>query len=114
MKFDLNLFALDDQLPLGLYATSAPKRTSRGREEDQVIVLFTQQGDQPLVGNALRDWQTKAVDVFYLTPGSVTSGMRAMIESLNQKLFEENKQLAENQLKKTLEVSLCVVHRDML
>ena len=114
MKFDLNLFALDDQLPLGLYATSAPKRTARGREEDQVIVLFTQQGDQPLVGNALRDWQTKSVDVFYLTPGSVTSGMRAMIESLNQKLFEENKQLAENQLKKSLEVSLCVVHRDML
>ncbi|MGB4595513.1 MAG: hypothetical protein WBI14_06365 [Anaerolineaceae bacterium] len=114
MKFDLNLFALDDQLPLGLYATSAPKRTARGREEDQVIVLFTQQGDQPLVGRALMNWQAKSVEVFYTTPGSVTSGMRAMIESLNQKLFEENKHLAEDQLKKSLEVSLCVIHHETL
>ena len=114
MKFDLNLFALDDQLPLGLYATSAPKRTARGREEDQVIVLFTQQGDQPLVGRALMDWQAKAVNVFYTTPGSVTSGMRAMIEALNQTLFADNQKLAEDQLKKTLEVSLCVLHREML
>ena len=114
MKFDLNLFALDDQLPLGLYATSAPKRTARGREEDQVIVLFTQQGDQPLVGRALMDWQAKAVNVFYTTPGSVTSGMRAMVEALNKQLFVDNQKLAEDQLKKTLEISLCVLHREML
>lgn len=114
MKFDLNLFALDDQFPLGLYATSAPKRTARGREEDQVILFFTQQGDKPLVGAALKDWQAKAAEVFYQTPGSVTSGMKATIEWLNRNLYQENLNLSPDQLKRTLEVSLCVVHRDIL
>lgn len=114
MKFDLNLFALDDQIPQSLYAAGAPRRTARGREEDQVFVLFTQQGDQPLVGKDLSAWQAKAVEVFYKTPGSVTSGMRAMIEWLNQNLLAENSKLPETALKRTLEVELGVVHRGIL
>lgn len=114
MKFDLNLFALDDQVPQSLYAASAPRRTARGREEDQVFVLFTQQGDQPLVGKALSAWQAEAVEVFYKTPGSVTSGMRAVIEWLNRTLLVENSKLPEAALKKTLEVEIGVVHRGVL
>jgi len=94
--FDLYLFSLnlvDNQnlpdLP-GFFAASAPKKASRIRTEDVLLMLLSMTGGEPFSPASLDELFQKLTKTFFSSTGTVTAGMRSMAEQLNSSLLERN------------------------
>lgn len=114
MKFDLNLFSSTGQPVSEFFTLSAPRRSARGREDDQIFFFLTQQGDDPLVGEALVRMQWKLGEAFYKTIGSVTTAMRGLMNTLNQSLAERNKKKTPKDIPTSAEISVGVIRNGNL
>jgi hypothetical protein len=77
------------QLP-GLLALKPPRRSARGRNDDQLIVYLTLSGNTPLSSAEYNRTTAHLAQKFYQTPGSLTSAIRSSVEALNQSLVERN------------------------
>jgi hypothetical protein len=104
--FDLNLITLyvhenREQAALpGVVAVPSPRRTARGRSGEQ-LVLFLSPATPPgqpsrapaTVQMPPEEAQTlldRAAQAYYQIPGTVTSALRSLTESINQQLIERN------------------------
>lgn len=95
-EFDLNLLPVYrikgqelPQLP-GLLATTPPKRTARGREEDALLIYLTISGNTPISFSEYNHLMSQMAQQFYKTAGSLTSAVRAAADWLNQFLLSRN------------------------
>jgi hypothetical protein len=96
VTFDLNLLPLYrikgqewPQLP-GLLAMVPPRRTARGREDDCLVIYLTFSGNDPFPSSEYNQTVAQMAQRFYHTAGSVTSAIRAIVETLNQSLVDRN------------------------
>ncbi len=94
--FDLNLLPFYrikgqewPQLP-GLLTMLPPHRTARGRENDRLVIYLTFSGNDPFSASEYNQTAAQMARQFYQTPGSVTSAIRSVAETLNQLLVDRN------------------------
>ncbi len=93
---DLNLLPLarqsvTDQSTLpGLHVATKPRRTARGRHQDQLILHFAMEGNAPLPLEQQKQILDRLAQTYYKTPGSVTAALREVAETLNQYLLDRN------------------------
>jgi hypothetical protein len=66
---------------------TAPKRAARGRAGDMLCVLVELRGPEPLPYEALLD---RIGEVYWRTPGTITSALRAALASVNDWLMDRN------------------------
>lgn len=96
MTLNLNLLCLyrlnGQDLPAapGLLAVTPPRKTARGREQDNLIVYLLLNGNMPFSTAEYNQLTGLAHSQFYNTPGAVTSALRAAAESLNRTLLDRN------------------------
>ncbi len=95
-KFDLKLTPFyrikgleRPQLP-GLMVMAPPKRAARGREDEHLVIYLSFSGNTPLSLSEYNQIASQMAQRFYQNPGSLTSAMRATVETLNQVLVERN------------------------
>jgi hypothetical protein len=94
--FDLNLLPLNfiaDQeqtdLP-GLLAINSPRRAARGRAGDQLIGLVKLSIPAAIASNELKLFAGRMAQAYFETPGSVTAGLRAASDRINQAIIDRN------------------------
>ncbi|MBE3038932.1 MAG: hypothetical protein IMZ62_09005, partial [Chloroflexi bacterium] len=94
--FDLNLLPFYrikgqewPQLP-GLLAMVPPRRTARGREDDRLIIYLAFSGNDPFSSSEYNQTATQMAQRFYQTPGSLTSAIRTVAQTLNLSLVDRN------------------------
>jgi hypothetical protein len=94
--FDLNILPIHRQngqefadLP-GLLAVAPPRRTARGRDKDSLILYLMLAGNADFSTAEVKGLTSNTANLFYQTPGSLTSAMRKMTESINTALLERN------------------------
>ena len=83
MKHNLELICTNPSALPGFFGAAIPKRTARGREEDNLLMLLSQKSGEPLSADLVRKWLENSSAIFYKSSGSVTSAMRAVIFALN-------------------------------
>ncbi len=95
-SLDLNLLPLArlggqelTELP-GLYTSTAPRKTARGRENDALVLYLSVAGNAPLPADQLSDMLQRLAQKYYKTSGSVTAAMRTMADGLNLILLDRN------------------------
>jgi hypothetical protein len=93
---DLNLLPIARQggnepaeLP-DMYAVTPPRRTARGREDDNLIIYLSMTGNSPLSPQAHAQLLQQLAQKFYKTAGSLTAALRTIAESLNLHLLDRN------------------------
>ncbi len=67
-----------------------PRRTARGRENDRLVIYLTFSGNNPFSANEYNQTGAQMARQFYQIPGSVTSAIRSVAETLNQLLVDRN------------------------
>jgi len=94
--FDLNILPIHRingqelaDLP-GLLAVTSPRKAARGREKDNLIVYLMLSGNASFSADELNQLKNDGADVFYRSPGSLTSAMRKAAEHINTTLLERN------------------------
>ncbi len=94
--FDLNILPIHRyngqefaDLP-GLLAVTPPRKTARGRDKDNLIVHLTLSGNARFETHEIEELTRNAAAQFYQSPGSLTSAMRKVAESINSSLLERN------------------------
>ena len=94
--FDLNILPIHRHngqefadLP-GLLAVSPPRKTARGRDKDSLVLYLMLAGNTDFSTAQIKQLTSNAANQFYQTPGSLTSAMRKMTESINTALLERN------------------------
>ena len=86
-KLDLNLLILarqagKDQTGLpGFFAVTPPRRTARGRANDNLIVLLSCTGGAPFPTNIQEQGFERLSQAYFRTPGSTTAAMRAAAQA---------------------------------
>jgi len=96
VSLDLNLLPIirrenQDQTDFpGLYAVTPPRRTTRGRNQDNLILYLTLVGNIQAPPEYQLELLTKLAQKYYKTAGTVTSALRSLAETLNQILLERN------------------------
>lgn len=75
----------------GLLALAPPRKTARGREQDRLVLYLLLTGNATFSTAEYTKLAEDAGVLFYLTPGPLTSAMRAAANSINMTLLERNK-----------------------
>lgn len=95
-SLDLNILPLArhegqdlSEIP-GLYAVTPPRRTSRGRSSDNLIIYLTLSGNAPMPVEGYQQIFPRLTRAYYKTSGSATAAMRALAEELNHTLLDRN------------------------
>jgi len=95
-NFDLNILPIHRQngqefadLP-GLLAVAPPRKAARGRDKDSLVLYLMLAGNANFSTGEVKGLTSNAANLFYQTPGSLTSAMRKMTESINTVLLERN------------------------
>ncbi len=94
--FDLNILPIhringQDSASLpGLLALTPARKTARGREKDSLVIYLMLSGNASLSDAELAQVNHIAANIFYQSPGSLTSAMRKTAENLNATLLERN------------------------
>ncbi|MBI9043312.1 MAG: hypothetical protein JEZ06_02430 [Anaerolineaceae bacterium] len=108
----LNLKDSQEQGDLpGFYACNAPRRTARGRDNDQFMGLLSL--NQHTKASADK-WMRSAAEEFYSTRGSVTAGLKAAAEHINQEMMKANSRLAREGLQLKGLLNLAVLRGELL
>jgi len=104
-RFDLNILPIQhqngktvSQLP-GLMTFNPPRRTSRRRAEEKLLLHLHLEGNAPLSETAMGQLLTKLAEVYYETEGSTTSALRNVTDVLNKYLLDRNYRAASRGLK---------------
>lgn len=114
--YDLKLFPIHQEkgqpIPqqAGFLAVSPPRRAARSRAEDLLILSFTANGGGSLSPELQESWLANLVDTFFKTSGSVTSALRALIETLNLTMMEKNLKGARDGMPVTGAINLAAIH----
>jgi hypothetical protein len=94
--FDLNILPIHRQngqefadLP-GLLAVAPPRKTARGRNKDSLILYLMLSGNAEFSKAEIKQLTSNAANLFFQTPGSLTSAMRKTVEHVNTALLERN------------------------
>lgn len=94
--FDLNILPIhringqeSADLP-GLLALTPSRKAARGREKDNLILYLMLSGNTEISIAELAQINHNAGDVFYQSPGSLTSALRKTAEHINAALLERN------------------------
>jgi len=94
--FDLNILPIhringqeSADLP-GLLALTPSRKAARGREKDNLIVYLMLSGNAAFSNEELAQVNHNAANIFYQSPGSLTSAMRKAAENINAVLLERN------------------------
>ncbi len=74
----------------GLMATTPPRKTARGRDQDRVVVYLIATGSGAVLTGETVQLASRAAVAFYETPGTTTAALRAAAESINKPLYERN------------------------
>jgi hypothetical protein len=98
----------------GLFAGSAPRRAARLRGQDRAIFLFTQAGSALLAPNLQQEMLSRLAETYFTSSGSVTAGMRATVERLNDFLLNRNLRGARQGGQLSAALSMTVLHGDSL
>ena len=72
-------------------AVTPPRKTGRGREQDILIAYLMLSGNATLSSFEYHDLIKNTSNLFYQTPGSLTSAMRKAAENINTALLERNR-----------------------
>jgi len=95
----------------GFRAAGPPKRTARSRADDLLILsLITKSGDM-ISPDMQAAWLDRLAQTFFRTSGSVTSALRALIDTLNLTLMEKNLKSARDGSWTTGMINLAAIHR---
>jgi hypothetical protein len=102
MTLDLNLspiYRINGQeiasLP-GLLALTPPPNAARGRERDRLIAYLLLTGNSTISLNEYTQFAKDAANIFYQTPGALTSALRAAADLVNKTLLERNMNTSRN------------------
>ena len=105
IRFNLNILPIFQQagktvsaLP-GLFIASPPRRSSRRRSQERLILHLKIEGNAPLTETAQQQLLAKLADVYFQTEGSTTSALRNVTDVLNKYLLDRNYRAASRGLK---------------
>jgi hypothetical protein len=94
--FDLNILPIHRQngqeyadLP-GLLAVAPPRKTARGRDKDSILLYLMISGNAEFSTAEIKRLISDAGNLFYQSPGSLTSAMRKTAENINTALLNRN------------------------
>lgn len=98
--FDINFFTFPiatSEKPLypGFLVLLPPKKATRGRESDILILYFKLNGRSAITDTGLKTWLENKASSYHRNPGTVTAGMRAIFEDINEDLLERNSRFAK-------------------
>lgn len=97
----------------GLHAADPPRRASRSRRTDQLILLLS--FDVPAFSDdRLAELLTRLEKMYYEKSGSTTSAMRELIEDLNSLVLNLNLKYASERPQVTGSVAVIVIRGDLL
>lgn len=109
--FDINFFTfpiVTSEKPLypGFLVLLPPKKPARGRESDILILYFKLHGKSAITDAGLKTWLESKASTYHRNPGTVTAGMRAIFDDINEDLLERNSRFANQngQVSGSLEV----------
>lgn len=117
--FDLNIYPFP---PLsssagvvpGLLIIPPSRKAARGRENDLLVIYFSLAGQSAITETGLSAWLEKKAEAYQRTPGAVTAGLRAVIEEINNDLFERNNRHAKEGSQVTGHLQMAVIKREMI
>ena len=115
--FDLKVIPIHHQqgkpIPsqAGFQAYVPPRRASRSRSEDLLIVSLITSAGKHLSPELQGSWLADLADTFFKTSGSVTSALRILLETLNLTMMEKNLKSAGEGGSITGAINLAAVHR---
>jgi hypothetical protein len=90
-------FAGEDYLEsLGLHAVDPPKRAARGRGKDRLVLYLAVTGNAPIPPAKQERLLRDLAGLYYESPGSVTSGLRAVADALNESLLDRNLRISNS------------------
>jgi hypothetical protein len=115
--FDLNiyLYPLSDNLTApGLMIFPPNRKAARGRENDLLIVYFSLTGQTAITAEGLQTWMGKKAETFQRSSGTVTAGMRELIEAVNADLYERNIRPNRQNEQVTVNLQVAAIKREML
>ena len=118
--YDINLLPLkvhqgqQEFASAGFTASAPPRRSSRSRSEDMLIMSLSFKGDSQVASEIQKTWIDNLIQSFFKTGGSVTSAMRTLIETLNLTLMEKNLKSGREGGPTTAAVNLAAIHRRVL
>ncbi len=74
----------------GLLALTPPQRAAHGRERDRLIAYLLLAGNSSFSISEYKQVAQDAADMFYQTPGALTTALRAAAELVNATLLQRN------------------------
>lgn len=77
-------------VPPGSLIEVAPKKASRGREADTILILMTPSGDVAS-SETYKKWARLASERYFNSTGSVTTGLRAVYDAINKAVMNQNR-----------------------
>lgn len=98
----------------GLFVLTPPRKCARGRESDLLAGLVQLTGQTSITAEALQDWLLKKATLFYKTPGTVTSAMRAVAEAINSELLDRNIKKAKGGSQVNGSLCLTVIRKNIV
>ncbi len=98
----------------GLFALTPPRKCARGRESEILAGLVQLTGQTSITPEALENWLLKKGEIFYRTPGTVTSAMRAVAEAINSDLLDRNLKKAKDGSQVNGSLCLTVIRKNIL
>src|SRR5690606_35846791 len=76
--------------PPGSLVEAAPKRVARGRETDTFFALVLPSGDTIAPAAFYEQMAQLSAEQYFDSSGSVTAGLRAVFQHLNENLYQHN------------------------
>ncbi len=120
IRFNLNILPIFQQagktvsaLP-GLFIASPPRRSSRRRSQERLILHLKLEGNAPLSETAQQQLLAKLADVYFQTDGSTTSALRNVTDVLNKYLLDRNYRAASRGLKGVGYLTQIVLREDRI
>ncbi|NOQ39414.1 MAG: hypothetical protein GQ562_03780 [Anaerolineales bacterium] len=120
IRFNLNILPIFHQagktvsaLP-GLFIASPPRRSSRRRSQERLILHLKLEGNAPLSETAQQQLLAKLADVYFQTDGSTTSALRNVTDVLNKYLLDRNYRAASRGLKGVGYLTQIVLREDRI
>jgi len=98
----------------GLIAAAAPRRAERSRREDFLVINMHLSGSRvpsPIIQESI---VSQMVEPYFRTRGTVTNGLRAVAEQLNQFLLDQNQRSTREDAQTQAHLNLAVLRRDVL
>lgn len=111
----INLVASQEQTSLpGFLALEPPRRAERARAADLLLVYLTLTGNETFLPTSFDETLHRLASSYFVTRGSVTSGLRATAEQLNKLLLDRNLRNSREGWQISGRLSLAALHGSAL